>query len=344
MNQSAQPGAESSSQVGAAKAATAAPPRAAHPQWWSPPELWAALTAPAEARLSRSEPLSAELLPTVAPAVICAIALLIAQGAPIHWLGATSELFAAVFALAGIAAFFQARHTPVEQASLRRSAMTLGGAWLVAAAVCALPMLLSGMPAALLALALVAIAALLYGADVVRPRIAPLDELLTPLCLGPGLFALTIVAQGQRFTRADWLVVGALGGMAFAVIVGLRMRAVVPADDQKAHAGRSLATLFGARVACALIAIALIASYALIVAIAVPRGGWPGALLALTSAPLALVGFSGLAVSSYLPARKSAARQLMRAYLWFGLALAVGLALTLVAQQIIQAMTQTLGG
>lgn len=344
MNQSAQPGAESPSQVGAAEAPTAAPPRAAHLQWWSPRELWATLTAPAEARLSRSEPLGAESLSTVAPAVICAIALLIAQGAPIHWLVAGSELVSVAFALAGIAALFQARHMPAEQASLRSAATTLGGVWLAVGALCALPMLLSGMSAALLALALVAIALLLYGIGVVRLRIAPLDELLTPLCLGPGLFCLTIVAQGQRFTRADWLVAGALGGMAFAVIVGLRMRTVVPADDQKAPAGRSLAILFGARVACALIAIALIASYALIVAIAVTRGGWPGALLALTSAPLALVGFSGLAVSFYLPARQSAARQLVRAYLWFGLALAVGLALTLVAQQIIQAMTQALGG
>jgi len=80
------------------------------------------------------------------------------------------------------------------------------------------------------------------------------------------------------------------------------------------------------------------------VIIAVPRGGWPGALLALTSAPLALVGFSGLAASMYAPARRVAARQLLRAYLWYGLALAVGLGLTLIAQEIIQTTVKSLGG
>lgn len=344
LNRSAQPRVKSSPQVEAADAPTSAPPRATRPTKlsWSARDVWAALTAspaPTDARVAR---LRIELLPVVAPAMVCALALLFAQGAPIHWLIACGELLAAACALAGISILFTARQAPAEQAS-RRAAAALGGVWLAVAALCALPMLLSGLPATLLALALAGVALLLYATDAVRARIAPLDELLTPLGLGPGLFALTIVAQGQRFTRADWLVAGALGGTAFAVIVGMRMRASA-ANDQQTHAGRSLATMLGARVVAALVAIALAISYALVVAIAVPRGTWPGALLALTSAPLALIGFSGLAVSFYLPARHSAARQLMRAYLWFGLALAAGLALTVVAQQVIHAISQAIGG
>lgn len=349
LNQTAQPGAEPPPQVSAAAAPAPVRPAATRPHW-SPRGLWAALARPPATATVSDARLRVELLSSVAPGVVCGAALLTVQGAAINWTIAGSELFAAVFALAGVATLFTARRSPGVRANRHDANLTLGGVWLAVAALCALPMLLSGMLTAALALALVGVAYLLYAIDAVRPRIAPLDELLTPLCLGPGLLCLTLVAQGQRLTGVDWLMAGALGGVAFAVIVGLRMRAAVAADDEakamveNAHAGRSLATVFGTRVASALIAIALLASYALVVAMAVPRGGWPGALLALTSAPVALVGFSGLAVSSYLPARQSAARQLLRAYLWFGLALAVGLALTLVAQQIIQAITRAVGG
>jgi hypothetical protein len=64
----------------------------------------------------------------------------------------------------------------------------------------------------------------------------------------------------------------------------------------------------------------------------------------VTTVPVALIGLSGLIVSRYSPARWAAANQLAQAYLWFGLALAAGLALTVVARGITSAIVRTLGG
>ncbi len=291
-----------------------------------------------------------ELALLAAPPVLCAAAMLFIQRAPINWLVVVCELLAAASALLGIAALASAHRLPSAAEGRRQSATTQGVALLALAALCALPILLGGTLAALLALALGIVAFLLYGVEGVRSRIAPLDALLAALGLGPGLFCLTILAQGQRFTRAEWLVAIALGGMTFAVVAGLSLRGAAATDRGSAtvvedsRAPRTLATVIGSRAASIIIGLAVLVSYAVVVVIAVPRGGWPGALLALTSAPLALVGFSGLAVSAYAPARRVAARQLLRAYLWYGLALAIGLGLTLIAQEIIQATVKSLGG
>lgn len=335
MNQSAQPEASPTPDV-SQPAATS--------------RLQAALTIRSGEPGASASPLRLESTPLAAPPVVCALALLFIQRAPINWLVAGCELLAAMLALVGIAALASAYHLPPTAEGRRHAATTLGATLLALAALCALPILLSGILTSLLALALGVIAFLLYGVETVRPRIVPLDELLTPVCLGPGLLCLTILAQGQRFTRTEWLVALAMGGMAFAVVAGLRLRGAHVADRDAAlvvddvHTPRTLASVIGARGASALVGIALLVSYAVVVVIAVPHGGWPGALLALTSAPLALLGFSGLAASAYAPARRVAAQQLLRAYLWYGLALAGGLALTLIAQDIIQATVRTLGG
>ena len=314
------------------------------------------------------------LMALAAPPVFCAVALLAAQGIAIHWLLAALTLLASLLALAGVGALTTARRSatserdadnewsPLRPAALMRTdeqaarpdtdvaarrslALYLGLALLALAALCALPLVLTGMLAAALAGALAIVVLALYGVDVVRQRIAPLDELLTPLALGPGLVSLTIVAQGQRMTAQDWLVAAALGAMALAVIEGRRLRevgATGATDAERSHAQRSLARLLGPRTATLLIAVALLASYVLALAIAAPQHGWPGALLALISLPTALIGLSGLAISNFTPARRAAARQLVWAYLWFGLALTAGLALTLLAQNIINAITLAL--
>jgi 1,4-dihydroxy-2-naphthoate octaprenyltransferase len=315
------------------------------------------------------------LMALAAPPVLCAIALLAAQGVAIRWLLAALTLVASLLTLAGIGALTSARRSmtvehdeddewsplrPVaptradeqapqvgaDTAAQRSFAQRLGLALLALAALCALPIVLTGTIAAALAGALAIVVLALYGVDVMRQRIAPLDEMLTPLALGPGLVSLTIVAQGQRMNLQDWLVAAALGAMAFAVIEGRRLREVSATgttDVERSHTQRSLATLVGPRAATRLIAVALLVSYILALGIAAQQNGWPGALLALISLPTALIGLSGVALSHFTPARRAAARQLAWAYLWFGLALTVGLALTLLAQNIISAITLALG-
>jgi 1,4-dihydroxy-2-naphthoate octaprenyltransferase len=313
------------------------------------------------------------LLPLAAPAVLCAVALLAAQGAAINWIIALCTLAASLLALAGIGALVSSRRSAdatmavddtwsplrpeapgrteeqrarlgVADAARQRLARRAGIALLALSALCALPVALRGPIAAALAGALAVALLALYGVDVVRRYVAPLDEIIAPLCLGPGLFSLTIVAQGQRMNTPDWLVAAALGGMAFAVIEARRLREAGAPSNETVGAHRTLATLIGARAAITLIAIALLASYALTLGVAAPRDGWPGALFALISLPTALIGFSGLAVSRYIPARRVAAQQFVWAYLWFGLALAFGLALTIVAERIINAIILALGG
>jgi len=315
------------------------------------------------------------LMALAAPPVLCAIALLAAQGVAIHWLLASLTLVASLLALAGVSALTSARRSltaehdeedkwsplrpaapthadkqapqvDAETAAQRSFALRLGLALLALAALCALPIVLTGTIAAALTGALAIVVLALYGVDVVRQRSAPLDEILTPLALGPGLVSLTIVAQGQRMNLKDWLVAVALGAMAFAVIEGRRLREVRTMEAtgaENARGQRSLATLLGPRAATLLIAVALLASYSLAMGIAALQNGWPGALLALISLPTALIGLSGLLLSHFTPARRAAARQLTWAYLWFGLALTVGLALTLLAQNIINAITLALG-
>ncbi len=314
------------------------------------------------------------LMALAAPPVLCAVALLAVQGVAIHWMLAALTLLASLLALAGVGALTSARRRMTSErdaddewsplrpaaptradsqapqagadtAALRSLALRLGLALLALAALCALPIVLTGTIAAALVAALAIVVLALYAVDVVRQRIAPLDEALTPLALGPGLVSLAIVAQGQRMNLQDWLVAAALGAMAFAVIEGRRLRevgAMEATGAERSHTQRSLATLLGPRTATLLIAVALLASYILALGVAAQQNGWPGALLALISLPTALIGLSGLALSHFTPARRAAARQLAWAYLWFGLALATGLTLTLLAQNIINAITLAL--
>jgi 1,4-dihydroxy-2-naphthoate octaprenyltransferase len=305
------------------------------------------------------------LLFVAVPPALSAIALLYAQGVAIHWTVAVFTLAACLLASAGVGALIASRRLsaaiaaddewsplrleadtrtgePSADAAARQIVATrLGVALLVLAALCALPVALRGAIAAVLVIALGIVAIALYGVDMARQRIAPLDEIIAPLCLGPGLVSLTIVAQGQRMHTQDWLVAAAVGCMALAALEGRRLRS---AGAEPVSAQRTLVSLIGLRGAVILVGLALLASFACALAIAVPKSGLPGALLTVTTVPVALIGLSGLIVSRYSPARWAAANQLAQAYLWFGLALAAGLALTVVARGITSAIVRTLGG
>lgn len=375
MNQGAQPGARPATPETASPTNSTSAAETAQGQRTSPPARAGSFGAsPLDALENAGALIRPALLPLAAPPVLCAIALLFAQGRAINWLVAIFTLLASVFTLAGLNALSAGQQSATsagaatdddwsarrpaaeaptqetqeqrghelaeqaEQAMRRNAAIRLGVALLAVAALCALPVLLAGAAPALLALALAVVVFALYGVDLVRPRIAPLDELIAPACLGPGLVTLTILAQGQRMNMRDWLVAAALGGMAFAVIEGWRVAAL-----NTTGASRSLAALIGARYVTMLTAVALLAGFALAVALAVPKTGWPGALLTLIALPTALIGLSGMAASQPAPARRYAARRLARAYLWYGLALAVGLVATVIAQSVTATLISAFG-
>ena len=303
-----------------------------------------------------------ELAALALPPVLCALALLFAHGVEIQWAPAIFTLLASIFALAGIGVLTTrardaedsmpevtwsplrpAAPMPAAAASAptdrQRYASQLGLALLGLAALCALPVALRSGAAALLVVALGLAVVALYAVDAVRSRIAPLDELIAPLCLGPGLMGLTIVAQGQRLVGQDWSVAIALGCMALAMAEGRSLRML---EGQPRR--RTLATLIGQRGAVAVVGAALLVSFIVAVAISVSGSGLPGALLALTALPIALISLSGLVVSVYAPARAAAATGLAQAYGWYGLALAAGIIMTVIAQQITGAVVRALGG
>lgn len=300
-----------------------------------------------------------------APPVLCALALLFAQGTPIQWIVAICLLLASFLAFASFSAlsFRHRRDAPATEAEewspLRPLASTpsvtqqeqtvayeayasrVGFALLALAVVAALPVALRGATPTALVIVLGVVTISLYAVDDVRQRIAPLDEILTPLCLGPGLVALTVTAHGQRMNTQEWLAACAIGALALVVIEARRLSAP---DDVAERAHRSLLALLGRRGVVTLMGAAALVSYALALVISVSWHGLPGALLTLIAAPLTLAGLSGLAISSYPPARRAATHQLFRAYGWFGLALAVGITLTVIAQQFTGALIHMFGG
>ena len=375
MNQSAEPDAESAMRPPTTTESPQRPARArfggaaAHAAWASATGRVSSLRAGAAvdslgvaARALRS---AQPTLPL--PALLCGLALVYAQGAQIRWSIAIFLLLASLAAEAGLAALRFGRSPARDESALAWSPLhagieppapqevtrlaaqgalagRLGIALLVLAALCAAPVALVGAAPAALIVGLGVVAIAVFTFDRVGQVIAPLDGLIAALSLGPGLLALTVLAQGQRLTQPDWLVAAALGCVALAVVLG---RSLVERDgepDGAAPARRTLTRLLGARGVLALLGVALLAADALTLAVAMPRAGWPGALVALLTTPLAVLGVSGLAISHYAPARREAARQLAYVYTLFGVALAAGLALTLIVQGLIRTFVTLLGG
>jgi len=305
---------------------------------------------------------SALLRPALAllalPPIMGALAALFAQRVELQWAQTLLMFLSSAFALMGVGAlptggringvtgWLDAWRAPRVGATTTstaqdRYATRLGSVLVALAALCALPLAFGGVHAAQLLVGLGLVVAALYIFDEARRRIAPLDELIAALCLGPGLVALTVAIHGRPMNWLLWLVAVAFGCMALVVIEGRRLRAT---DAATAGERRTLVRLLGVRAVIVVAGVALAGGFALTVAISAGKTGFPGALLALTALPSALLGLSGLALSEYAPARRVAAAQLTRAYTWFGLALAIGIALTVVVQSVTGAFVHLLGG
>lgn len=318
---------------------------------------WSILATQGGQLRGRSALLRSPLTPLVAPPVLCAVVLLYAQGANPAWGLVILTLLASALALMGVGALTPRRRLALSALAeawrpLRRGktkpmsehdryATRLGTVALALAVICAAPLALASRSAMWLLAAFTLVALVFYGLEGVRPLLAPVDEVIAALCLGPGMVMLTVVAQGQVMTPRDWMIASAFGCMALGVIEGRRL---ITISGENALRGRTLAMLVGPRRALLVAGGAMALAFALVVMIAVTRPALPGALLALVAFPMALVGLSGLSVSRYAPTRQIAAAQLARAYAWFGLALAAGLAVTLIIQGFIGAFVHSLIG
>lgn len=316
------------------------------------------------------------LLPLVAPGVLCALATLLVEHRDVNWFIATCTLLACLFALAGVGALVSSgrlsvappdasypilrrRFGEVNSAqpgwaddALHTYAFRLGWALIGLAVVSSAPIIFAGPVPAMLVMGLGLLAIALLAFDFVRHWMAPFDELVGPICLGPGLVLLTIGAQGYRMSMLEWAVAVALGCVALAFIEGRQLRAELPdrADNALSvdseytpGAGRSLAMLFGRKVATLVAAGALTIGYGLALALSLPKVGAPGVLLAVTSLPVAVIALSGLATSDYEPTRRAASNRLVGVYCWYGLAMAVGMVLTVLGEYITTIIMRAIG-
>lgn len=320
---------------------------------------WVALSEQAGMLADQPTLLRSALASLAIPPILTAIASLFAEQVELQWTPVLFTLLSSVLALVGIGAL-PSNHRPgdvktwaaiwrpsragaaLPMTPQERFAARVGSALLAFAALFAAPVAFSAASAAWLLIGMGVAVLALYALDSVGRWIAPFDAVVAALCLGPGLVALTVAAQGQRMSGQDWLIALAFGCMALAVIEGRRLSVSGVADIEARHS--ALVHLFGKRGVVGGAGLALAGGFALVVAISVTRPGLPGALLALTALPLSFMGLSGLAVSYYPPARRTAAKQLAQAYGWFGLALATGITLTVVAQSVTGVIVRALGG
>lgn len=321
---------------------------------------WSELVAQATRLREHNALLTSPLAPLIAPPILCAVILMYAQGATPAWGHVILTLLASALALLGVGALTTRRQlalsalveawrvpgadvaAPKKPMSAHdRYATRLGSALLALAVICAAPLAFASRSALELLVAFMLVTLLFYSVVGLRPLLSPVDELLAALCLGPGMVALTVVAQGARMTPRDWLIAVAFGCMALGVVEGQRLSA---APKELALRGRTFVTLVGPRRTLLLAGGVMALAFVLAVALAVAPPTAPGALLALAALPITLVALSGLGVSRYALSRHLAAAQLARAYLWFGLALTAGLLGTLIVQQFISAFVRSLIG
>ncbi|HEX8730733.1 MAG TPA: hypothetical protein VF725_01625 [Ktedonobacterales bacterium] len=301
--------------------------------------------------------LRSPLLLLPATPVLCATVLLYARGTTPSWGPVVLTLLSSALALLGVGALPVRR--PLTLGALReawrpqprgrmkrmsasdRYATRLGSALLTLAVVCAAPLAFASRGAMWLLVGFALVVLLFYSVNGVRPLLTPIDEVIAALCLGPGMVALTAMAQRATMTPRDWLIAAAFGCMALGVLEGQRLSA---SPRETAQRGRTLGARIGPRRALLVAGGAMAVGFALAVALAVAPPTLPGALLALIAFPMALVALSGLGASRYAPSRQLAAAQLTRAYNWFGLALTVGVVATLIVQGFIGALVHSLIG
>jgi len=272
--------------------------------------------------------------------VIVALTLLWAQGAQLALLPALCTPLAATLVLAGANMLDEyldyeryAAHGPVLRGTETRTTLletssippldVLRGslALFAAGALVGLPAVLAGGPFVLLLGLLGVAAAFLYSATNYSLKRLPAGELVVALALGPGLVAITLLAQKHHITGADLLLGLALGFFALAVLEATHLRD--SAADRRSRR-KTLVILLGERGGRLLCAFCFLAAYAMAVLVALQPGMYRGALAALFSTSIAVVPLTGALRARAIGARQLVVSQTLSAYAYFTLWLALG--------------------
>jgi 1,4-dihydroxy-2-naphthoate octaprenyltransferase len=166
--------------------------------------------------------------------------------------------------------------------------------------------------------------AFFYSATSYALKRLPLGELAIFLALGPGIAALTALAQRRPVTPLALELGAALGLFATALVVAANLRALSPeVRSGRATLVRMLGRVGGRR----LFAAALVGAYALSVAAALPAHAPHGALAVLFSLPIAVLPLTGGLRARSAPTLDLVVVGAVRAYGFFAFWLVMGLLL-----------------
>lgn len=178
-----------------------------------------------------------------------------------------------------------------------------------------------GWPALLVGIGGLAIA-FLYSATTYALKRLPLGELVVFLALGPGVVALTLLAQRQPVTPVALALGAALGLFATALVAADNLRALSPEirDGRK-----TLVRLLGRAGGRRLFAACLLGAYVAALAAALPPNAPHGALAVLFSLPIAVVPLTGGLRARTAATLGQVVTGAMRAYAFFAFWLVLGL-------------------
>jgi hypothetical protein len=265
--------------------------------------------------------------------IAVAVSLLIVDGHVVSWGFVIIEALAAILALAAWSVARASRHGASSLGSL-----ILSGALLLLAAIGAVVLASRSIlviPLGIVAAALLALSLLPTFTSVRVPAgVALVARLaLAPALIGLGLFVVTAQAQGARMTTALWLL-----GLMMSLLACAAELASMMASDAAVQQGATRWLR-----AWPLLAATLLLSGVAVVWVALPLGAPHGVLLALLALPTALVAVSGLARSTYLPARIWAAQRIGAIYTYVGLAVTVGALTSFAVGVAVDALARSLG-
>lgn len=216
-----------------------------------------------------------------------------------------------------IARLLQAGIYPLD--ALRAAAVLL-----VLGACLGIPLALAGGVPVLLLGAGGVLVAFLYSATSYALKRLPLGELAVALALGPGMVAVTALAQGQPITPFILALGAGLGLFAGALVMAANLRALTP---EMRDGRRTLVRLVGRARGRRLYLATLVAAYAVVVVAALWQGAPHGALAVLFSLPVAILPLTGALRARVAATLTPVVRGTLRAYAYFAFWLTIGLLL-----------------
>jgi 1,4-dihydroxy-2-naphthoate octaprenyltransferase len=195
---------------------------------------------------------------------------------------------------------------------------------LVLGAMLGVPLVAAGGTSVLLLGGAALLAAVGYSTTPYALKRLPLGDLVVALACGPGVVALTVLAQRQPVTPFALALGVGLGLCAAALVEAANLRALVAGVGKDGH---MLARLLGLRGGRLLYLATLAAAYLVVLVAAAWQGAPHGALAVLFSLPVAILPLTGVLRARAAATLTPVVTSTLRAYVYFAFWLIIGLLL-----------------